>query len=190
LTSAESRAAGGVGLPARCAVFVVWAVVGFALYMCFISIVDGPELVAGALIAGAVGALGVAAAEPTGRGLLRGGRRWYAPAAVWPLDVVSDCALLAKLVATRAAGRPVPAGELRTLRLHEAMPPALAGFWLSSTPGACVVGVEGRTLIVHALSSKPSRVERILTAPGPAGADTDTDTGSDTGPDADPGRER
>jgi hypothetical protein len=148
----------------RATVFSSWAGAVFMLYLCFISTVDGPELVAGALIALGAGALATVALETAGRAVVSGAWRWYAPAAVWPLDFVTDCVLLARVVAGRALGAPRPAGGIRTLRLQPGIPAALAGFWLSSTPGGCVVGAQGSTLTVHCLSDKPSRVERILAA--------------------------
>ena len=153
--------------------FLAWTALSFTLYLCFISAVDGPELVAGALISVAAGLLATTALRTAGRGLLTGGSRWYAPAAAWPLDLASDCALLARAVAARALGKPVARGEIRTLRLREDVPPALAGLWLSSTPGACVLGGEGRDVILHALSGEPSRVERALTAAPAASGDGD-----------------
>jgi hypothetical protein len=151
----------------RAAMFSVWGGLIFTLYLCFISVVDGPELVAGALAAVAVGLLATAAFEVPGpsRGLLIQGRRWYVPAVVWPLDVATDCVLLVRLAAARVRRGPLPPGEIRTLRIRGEVPVAVAGFWLSSTPGACVIAAEGRTLTLHALSAEPSRVERVLTAP-------------------------
>lgn len=146
------------------AVFSTSAGSAFVLYLCFISTVDGPELVAAALVAVAAGALATVALETAGRGLVSGARRWYAPAAAWPVDFATDCVLLARLVVGRATGAPAVSGEIRTLRLRAGIPPAVAGFWLSSTPGSCVVGTEGRTLTVHSLSDKASRVERVLAA--------------------------
>jgi hypothetical protein len=146
----------------RVAAYSIWTAVAFALYMCFISTIDGPEFVAGALVALGAGAVATVAWETAGRGLLSGARHWYAPAAAWPVDFVTDCALLARLLVGRALRRPIASGEIRTLRLRAGVPSAVAGFWLSSTPGGCVVGAEGRTLRVHCLSGKPSRVERLL----------------------------
>ena len=152
------------GMLRRVAAYPIWTVLVFALYMCFISTVDGPELVAGGLVALGAGAVAAVAGETAGRGLLSGARRWYAPAAAWPVDFVTDCALLARLVIGRVLRGPTASGEIRTLRLRAGVPSAVAGFWLSSTPGACVVGAQGRTLRVHCLSGKPSRVERLLAA--------------------------
>lgn len=142
----------------------------FTLYLCFISTVDGPELVAGVLVALGAGAVATLAGETAGRGLVSGARRWYAPAAAWPVDFATDCAVLGRLVVGRALRRPTAPGEIRTLRLRDGITPAVAGFWLSSTPGGCVVGSDGRTLTVHCLSGEPSRVERVLAAsPGEGG---------------------
>lgn len=144
------------------AVFSTCAGLVFVLYVCFISAVDGPELVAGALIALAAAALATIALETTGRGLLSGAWYWYAPTTAWPVDFATDCVLLARLVIGRAVRAPTASGEIRTLRLRAGIPPAVAGFWLSSTPGSCVVAADGNTLTVHSLSGKPSRVERVL----------------------------
>lgn len=141
-----------------------WWVVGLLLWLATVSPVTVEELVLAALCALPCASAARAARRAVGvRWRMRA--RWFGWAIGLPLAVVTDTARLARLW----WGRPTARGTIRRAPLDTAPDPALAATHralaavvLSAAPGSVVLDIDGHELQLHALTPRPSRLEKAV----------------------------
>jgi multisubunit Na+/H+ antiporter MnhE subunit len=148
------RAVGEVG---------AWSVVLVGVWVATLTVATGGDVLVGVLCAVPVGIVARLARRALGPPVQPPAEafRWLA---LLPPAVVGDLLRLPAAIARAAARKDSGSGEFRDVPV--ARPGAARATWaawiLSASPGSYAVDVDDRRLRVHALSDRPSRLERAV----------------------------
>lgn len=150
--------------------FLFWEAACTGVWLLTVSSVSAPELVAALVCALPCAVLAVVA-----RHAVEGS--WH-PRAAWarwllplPVAVVADAGRVLRLAVLALVGRPIPEGDVRTLRLTHDRAGAVwrarqstAVLLVTAAPGTVVLDVDpdSAETVVHSLGSGPPRMEEVV----------------------------
>lgn len=147
-----------------------WEAAGVGIWLLTLSSVSVPELVTAALAAAPVAVVAVAARRAVGGSwALR--PRWTAWLLPLPAAVLADTVRVLRIAVTALAGRGVPGGRVREVRLPRDRPAsrwrtrqATAAGLVSAAPGTVVLDVDERSgrVLLHDLGSGRPAMEEVV----------------------------